>query len=233
MSRFALLLTCEHAGNRVPPAYRGLFNTKRAQRALSSHRGLDIGALAVAKALSQRLGAPLVAHEVTRLLVEPNVSLGHRRLFSEFSQVLTDEEREDAVARHYAPHRARVLQAVEAHRRVKRAVLHIGVHSFVPKLGGRVRDADIGLLYDPARPAERALCARWKQALSRQLPAMRVRRNYPYRGNADGLTTELRKRYGPRRYLGIELELNQALVGGAVPLALLQALASSITNTRE
>lgn len=233
MSRPALLLTCEHAGNRVPAGYRHLFETKRAQRALASHRGWDLGALAVARALSRKVGAPLITHQVTRLLIEPNVPIGHRRLFSEFSQVLTDEERLQVVDRYHAPHWARVRHAVEGHRQAKRVVLHIAVHSFVPKLKGRVRNADIGLLYDPARPREHVFCAQWKRALGQELPNVRIRRNYPYRGNADGLTTELRKRYGPRRYLGIELELNQALIGGPVPLVLVEALASSITNTRE
>jgi hypothetical protein len=35
-----------------------------------------------------------------------------------------------------------------------------------------------------------------------------VRRNRPYRGAADGLTTHLRRKLGPR-YLGIELEVSQ------------------------
>jgi hypothetical protein len=48
-------------------------------------------------------------------------------------------------------------------------------------------------------------------------PEWRVRRNYPYRGDADGLTTHLRERLPAREYVGVELEVNQALVrqGGA------------------
>jgi hypothetical protein len=42
---------------------------------------------------------------------------------------------------------------------------------------------------------------------------MIVRRNYPYRGNADGLTTALRRVHGADRYVGIEVELNQRLLG--------------------
>jgi hypothetical protein len=36
-----------------------------------------------------------------------------------------------------------------------------------------------------------------------------VRRNYPYRGWSDGLTTALRRRFAERAYVGIELEVNQ------------------------
>jgi hypothetical protein len=34
------------------------------------------------------------------------------------------------------------------------------VHSFTPVLGGEIRKADIGLLFDSRRPAERAFCLR-------------------------------------------------------------------------
>ena len=70
-----------------------------------------------------------------------------------------------------------------------------------------MRDFDVGLLYDPAREAEVGLAAQWARAM-RSGGSVRVRRNRPYRGTADGLTTTLRRRFGPR-YLGIELELNQ------------------------
>jgi hypothetical protein len=41
---------------------------------------------------------------------------------------------------------------------------------------------------------------------------LRVRFNYPYRGVADGLSTWLRHRHREGRYVGVELEFNQALV---------------------
>ena len=44
-------------------------------------------------------------------------------------------------------------------------------------------------------------------------PELRVRYNYPYRGDSDGLTTWLRKKHPAARYLGIEIEINQRLVG--------------------
>jgi predicted N-formylglutamate amidohydrolase len=86
------------------------------------------------------------------------------------------------------------------------------VHSFVPRVEGRNRAADVGILYDPARTGERAFCSRWKRALETIDPKLRVRRNYPYLGKSDGLVTHLRKVFGGRRYVGIELEVNQALL---------------------
>jgi predicted N-formylglutamate amidohydrolase len=85
-------------------------------------------------------------------------------------------------------------------------------HSFTPVFNGRVRNADVGLLYDPARPGEVAMAACWKAAFAGHASALRVRRNYPYAGKNDGLTSSLRRRFAPGHYVGIELELNQALV---------------------
>src|SRR5690606_6679545 len=204
-----LILTCEHASNRVPPAYRVLFRNQRA--ILKTHRGYDIGALPLARHLARRLHAPLFVTEVTRLLVEVNRSTHHPELFSEFSENLPPPDKDRVLDAYYHPHRERVEFSVGAHVDQGAQVIHVGVHSFTPVLDSVVRDADIGLLYDPARSRERAWCGLWRDALHDAAPHLRVRRNYPYRGASDGLTTYLRTRFPEDRYLGIELEVNQAL----------------------
>ena len=89
-------------------------------------------------------------------------------------------------------------------------VLHLSMHSFTPILHGKIRDADIGLLYDPTRELECKFCKDLGSLLKRETP-FRVRYNYPYRGVADGFTTELRKSFSGKQYLGIEIEINQAI----------------------
>src|SRR3981081_2677744 len=91
-------------------------------------------------------------------------------------------------------------------------MIHISSHSFTPELDGKVRCADVGLLYHPGRHEEAELCARWKASLAVFAPQLRVRRNYPYAGKGDGLTSHLRRRFPRRAYVGIELEVNQAIV---------------------
>src|SRR5205814_2232454 len=88
-------------------------------------------------------------------------------------------------------------------------------HSFTPTLGGNVRRADVGLLYHPGRRGEVELCARWKESLAALAPGLRVRRNYPYAGKGDGLTSHLRRRFPADAYLGVELEINQRIVMAA------------------
>jgi predicted N-formylglutamate amidohydrolase len=110
---------------------------------------------------------------------------------------------------------------VQAERLVRQAiadyghVIHLSSHSFTPELNSKVRNADIGLLYDPSRPGEVELCERWQTILKACAPDLRVRRNYPYAGKGDGLTAWFRQRLPPGAYVGIELEINQKHMNGA------------------
>jgi predicted N-formylglutamate amidohydrolase len=225
-----LVLSCEHGGNRVPAEYVHHFASQRAKRALNSHRGYDIGALRIARALAERFRVPLVSSEVTRLLCDLNRSVGHATHFSEFVASLTPSERHGVLAKYYFPHRLRV--EAEVAKRLSPGVLHVAVHSFTPRLHGETRRADIGLLYDPISSAERLLCQRWKQALGELAPSLVVRRNYPYLGKGDGLASYLRRKFGTSAYIGVELETNQARLTGtsAVQRETLRALSHSIVE---
>src|SRR5258706_969327 len=55
--RAALIVTCEHGGNRIPRRWATLFRGRRTW--LRSHRGYDLGAAPVAKHVADALHAPL------------------------------------------------------------------------------------------------------------------------------------------------------------------------------
>jgi predicted N-formylglutamate amidohydrolase len=226
--RDAFVITCEHGGNRIPAPYRSHFTEHRAL--LATHRGYDIGALAMAKELANALDAPLVKSTVSRLLVDLNRSIAHPRAFFVATRLAPASLRTRIVEQHYLPYRSQVEALVALAVSRGRRVVHISSHSFTPELDGTVRTADVGLLYDPARPGETALCSRWKASLGRRLPGLRVRRNYPYAGKGDGLTRHLRRRFPPREYVGIELEVNQRIVidAGARWIALRRMLVESL-----
>lgn len=207
----AIVLSCEHAGNVVPAAYRRLFAGNRA--VLTTHRGYDIGVAPLARQVARTLGVPLLACQTSRLLVEPNRSLHHRNLFSEFSRNLPAVDKTRLIEHIWKPHRDAVIDSVARAIRRHRQVLHLALHSFTPVLDGQVRTADIGLLYDPKRLAEKRFAMALQEVL-RETAGLRIRRNYPYRGHADGLTTALRRVFDPGDYLGLEIELNQALLTG-------------------
>jgi predicted N-formylglutamate amidohydrolase len=207
VSRDYFLVSCEHGGNRVPARYRDYFLGY--EDMLASHRGYDPGALPMARQLASTLSAPVHHANVSRLLIDLNRSPHHPNLFSEISKPMPRQLRLELMERHYLPYRTeienRVVQAVSRGKHV----VHISSHSFTPALHGKVRNADIGLLYDPKRPSEVDLCRRWRAALREHAPALTVRMNYPYSGSSDGLTAALRKRFASKVYAGIELELNQ------------------------
>ena len=205
-----IIITCEHGGNRIPSSYRQLFRGQRAL--LDSHRGYDPGALVMATALADTFRAPLVASTTSRLLIDLNRSIGHPQLFSEATRGAPAEARVQIVDEHYRPCRAKVEHLVtQAVSRGDR-VIHISSHSFTAELNGRVRGADVGLLYHPGRSGEAEMCARWKETIAASAPELRVRRNYPYAGKGDGLTSHLRRRFPQSDYVGIELEINQGIV---------------------
>jgi predicted N-formylglutamate amidohydrolase len=209
----SFVVTCEHGGNRIPVRCRPLFRGQRAL--LDSHRGFDPGALAMARALAEALSAPLVLSTISRLVIDLNRSIGHPQLFSVATRGAPAQLRARIVEQYYRPYRAEAERLVRQSVNCGRRIIHISSHSFTPELSGKLRHADVGLLYDPARQLEADLCARWKARLAVIAPQIRVRRNYPYAGKGDGLTSALRAAFPGKVYIGIELEVNQRIVRGA------------------
>lgn len=182
----------------MPPRFRKLLS----ERLLATHRGYDPGALALARDFAAATGAPFFHSTISRLLVELNRPLDHPQLF--FLD-LPARTREALLRRYYLPYWNAVSKAVRRGRRV----LHLSVHSFTPRFRGVRRTTDIGLLFDPQRPAEAAFCRRWRSAILESNPRLRVRYNDPYPGVFPSLVDELRKKLGSRRYVGIQIEVNQ------------------------
>ena len=223
-----LIVSCEHGGNDVPPAYAPLFAGHQAL--LATHRGWDPGAAELARQLAAAFDAPLFAS--TRLLIDLNRSIGHRQLHSEATRSLPLAARREISALHYRPYRGAVETEVARRIEAGERVVHVASHSFTPELGGVVRQADVAWLYDPRRAGEAAFAAQWLAAMHKRRPDLKLRRNYPYQGKGDGLTSLLRKRHAAERYVGIELEVNQrfAFEGGAAWTALQADITQSLGN---
>ncbi len=206
-----VVITCEHASCAVPGPLRDLGLPRDV---LSRHVGWDPGALPVARVLARGLSAPLFTGRWSRLVADLNRSADHPRVIATTTDGrpipgnadLDDRARAARLLRYWQPYRQRVAAALAA--AVSRGgCVHFSVHSFVERLRGVERIADIGLLFDPARPRERELVT----AMQRHLRAngLAVRKNFPYLGHTDGVTTATRAVLSQRRYLGIEIELNQ------------------------
>ena len=208
------MLTCEHASNRLPAAFKKFVPVYVQQ----THRASDIGALQVFRKLVN-FAKPEFSCEgkFSRLFVDLNRAITNKSAFSDY---LRDNENAKAAATAYwKEYRENVEKFVAKNIGASKKgaknngkegadIVHLGIHSFTPALNGKVRNADIGILYDPKRPQERAYANVIRGEIKRLYPHMKVRFNYPYKGSSDGLTTSLRKKFGPR-YVGIEIEINQ------------------------
>jgi predicted N-formylglutamate amidohydrolase len=202
-----IIISCEHAGNRIPAKYSHLFLNM--DDVLASHRGWDPGSLRLANEIAGHLNSPLFAFEISRLLIEINRSIGHRRLFSEFSLRLAESEKNHIVNSFYSPYRRSIEDKIEELNSSGKRVLHLGIHTFTPVFKSKTRSCDIGLLYDPSRVYEKQYCSHLKKVLKQKLPNFKILSNQPYKGVDDGLTTYLRHQIDETKYLGIELEVNQ------------------------
>lgn len=190
----------------------------------------------MARELASDFAAPLVAATVSRLLIDLNRSMGHRQLYSDATRNVAKSVRADIVRDYYRPYRNEAEEWVRCAVKARNKVIHVSSHSFTPELNGEVRNADIGLQFDPGRVGEVALARRWQAAFKAAAPDLKVRRNYPYAGKADGLTRYFRRCFSPAEYVGIELEINQKHVNTSlrwrelrriVSLTLRAALANS------
>jgi predicted N-formylglutamate amidohydrolase len=227
-----VLISCEHAGNDVPPGCRALLGADA--RLLPTHRGYDPGALELAFLLAAACRAELHLSTTTRLLVDLNRSLDNPGLFGPSTARSVPAVKARLIREHYTPYRRAVERAASRLAAPPGGVDHVSVHTFTPVLRGVRRTVDVGLLFDPARPREASLARRWAAALRRLDPRLNVKMNTPYKGTDDGLTTHLRARLPDSVYAGLELEVNQRFVraGGERWLALQRAIARSLIDAR-
>lgn len=205
----ALIISCEHAVNTVPEQYINHFTPF--SELLNTHRGIDIGALEIAQYLKETVPCYLVQSTMTRLLVDCNRSINHPTFFSEITRALPPEAKSDLIDLYYTPYRNQVIDFIKRNTAEGLKVWHISIHSFTPVMNEIIRKTDIGLLYDPRRTEEKAVARHWKKEMAVLSPQLRIRMNYPYKGISDGFTKCLRKQFSANEYLGIQIELNQAL----------------------
>jgi predicted N-formylglutamate amidohydrolase len=205
-------LTCEHASAALPQRY-GTLGLARCD--LEEHIGWDIGAARVMREVAERLRAPAVASQWSRLLVDVNRAPEDATLIVEVSdgiaipgnRKLSAREREHRLKAFHAPYHRAVDRMIERARQRARpdALRLLSVHSFTPVMRGRTRAFDLGVLFDAYVPLARAL--------ARELRGLgyRVRSNEPYSGRA-GLIYSARRHGQANQIPYVELEINNALI---------------------
>jgi hypothetical protein len=237
------VVTCEHGSGEVPEWLRDSFASagfgassgveSAVTDGTSGEMGVsadcDPGALAAATHFAKTLRCPLIAAKYSPSVIDVNRSLGQRGLFSPLTKALPKRVRERIVNEIHRPYREEVESALERSIRQDQLVIHLSVHSFATFEPAQVnaetedraqfaRRTDLGLLYDPGREYELALCLDWYEDLYYALPMLRVRRNYPRRGVSENLISQFRRKYSSDSYIGIELQLNRAWCVRDVPV---------------
>ncbi len=208
MTKF--VFTCEHGGNKIPHEFKNLFESYHSL--LKTHRAYDIGILKIFNSFAHHFQSHNFHSEISRLLIELNRSPHHKNLFSEITKQLDSETKQYIFNKYYLPYRTKVENDIKKEISNKHKVIHISFHSFTPMLNGIIRNADIGLLYDPKSKFEKDFCRQWCKEILRYDRSLTVRFNYPYLGIADGFTSYLRAKLGKNDYCGVELEINQKLL---------------------
>lgn len=229
MKPLVLVLSCEHAVNTVPVIYQSLFSHHLSL--LHSPFAYDLGALDIAVSLRNRLHCRLVQSTVTRLLIDCDHSALHAECFSKFSKKFSAHEKEYIIQEYYTPFYQALDQAIAEPILKQKQVLHLSIHTFAPKLRGLIHQAGIGLSYDSNRHGEKEV-ARIIHGLILQEPIpYKIRMNYPFSGSKDYVLNHYRKQHEQRDYLGIKIEVNQALLSNSTELDnLCNTLANSLNE---
>lgn len=203
-----LLLVCEHASNYIPPQ---LDQLQLADDVLQSHVALDIGALDLARQISDMLDAPLVSSTVSRLVYDCNRSFDIHAAIPEQSEVYRipgncDLSVPQMIARYknyYLPFESAISGLLA---QFTGAPLIVTIHSFTPIYQGIERELDIGIICDQdSRLGDQML------KLAQRDSALHVASNQPY-GPADQVTHTLQVHGVEKGLLNTMLEIKNDLL---------------------
>ncbi len=208
------LVTCDHAANTVPDWVNG-GDLGLAPADMERHIAYDVGAAGLSRALAQRLDAPAILSNFSRLVIDPNRGEDDPTLLMKlYDGTIIPANRhaaavqlEERMARLYRPYHDAL--AGLAARRPDTVI--VAIHSFTPQLRGRSpRPWQVGVLYSHlddrlALP----LIARLQAE-----PDLCVGDNEPYAGHLPGDAID-RHALQPGRP-NVLIEVRQDLIGDAV-----------------
>jgi len=205
------LITVDHAANRIPVALGDLgVSASERQR----HIAWDIGALGIARGLSERLDATLIATNYSRLVIDcnrdPSVPSSMPTL-SEYTPIPGNENL-DGPARHaraeeiFRPYQQRIADLIDQRRDAGRATILVCQHSMTDLYKGIRRAMHAAILYNRDRRFAGAVL----DAL-RAEPGLIVADNEPY-FVSDETDYTVPVHAERRGLLHVEIEVRQDLV---------------------
>ena len=180
------LVTCDHASNHVPDWVAG-GDLGIAPADMARHIAWDVGAAGVAAALAERLDAPCILSDFSRLVIDPNRGEDDPTLVMKLydgtiipaNRPIDDAGVAERLNRLHRPYHAALARL--AARRDDTVIL--AIHSFTPCLRGRLpRPWQVGVLYAPQDIRLSLPLLRHLQAE----PDLCIGENQPYNGHLPG-----------------------------------------------
>jgi len=205
-----LIVTCEHASNRVPPP---MWTPPEDQPLIDDHWGWDPGAADVARALIEDRGGVGVLSRFSRLVCDPNrepSEFDWIRAECEGQQValnanIDDAERDRRKRLYYDPYHAAIDACLRERLSHPGDVVLFSVHSFTPNYMGERRTIEMGVLFDRFEP----VAQRMQAAL--QAEGFHTALNEPYDG-MKGCMFAAHRHGNHHDVVYLELEVRQDLI---------------------
>ncbi|MFL2875257.1 MAG: N-formylglutamate amidohydrolase [Pseudohongiellaceae bacterium] len=204
------VFVCDHAGWQVPSSLEGLGVT---EADLKRHIGWDIGALGVARRLSNILDAPLVWQNYSRLVIDCNRVLGHPALIAVESDAttipgnmyITKDCIRNRIHEVYQPYHRAIKKLIDARESRGLHTIVVSIHSFTPIFRGIKRACELGVLFGSDSRYAQHFIGRAKAKLD-----FLVMANEPYRVDEKDCTIPMHAI--TRGNLNVLLEIRQDLI---------------------
>ena len=150
------VILCDHASKVMPPSYRGL---GLSEEQMVSHIAWDPGALPVARILSERLDAPLLWPDVSRLIIDCNRAHDAPDLIPQKGEGrpipgnrdLSPDERRNRIERFHEPYHRAIGDLVTRRTGKGLSSALVAVHSYTPVFFGTSRPWPVGIIFDRDR----------------------------------------------------------------------------------
>jgi len=147
----AILITCEHASNRLPKSF------SLPKRLINSHWALDVGISQVVDRVAEILDCTAIKGNYSRLIIDLNRHFHQETLIREktsrtvpvlFNKNLSKKKIEERKNKIHKLYHDRIDSLVKELKKHHKRVILICLHSFTPIYFGKPRNVGIGMMYN-------------------------------------------------------------------------------------
>lgn len=175
------LIVCDHASNKIPGTLKNLGVSKKD---LQKHIAWDPGTAEIGRYLSVALDAPAVLASYSRLVADLNRGAKTKECMLEVSdhilipgnKNLSTDARRARVREIFTPYHREISRLLKKWAAKKQVPVLLSIHSFTPKMDGKRRPWQVGVLWNK----DDRLSRRVIKNLRRDNPGLLIGANEPY-----------------------------------------------------